>query len=67
MVAVVAKVVKFKSMVVRQWPVVERSCYNGCRDDRLDDGHAMIHLVEVRVGGGDRLVDHQRVSVVVVV
>lgn len=66
-VAVVAKVVKLKSMVVRQRLVDERSCHDGCRDDRLYDGHAMVHLVEVRVGGGDGLVDHQRVGVVMVI
>lgn len=67
MVAVVAKVVKLKSVVVRQRLVDERSCHDGCRDDRLYDGNAMVHLVEVRVGGGDGLVDHQRVGVVVVI
>lgn len=56
-----------KSMVVRQWLVDEWSCDDGCRDDRLYYGHAVVHLVEVRVGGSDRFVHHQRVGVVMVV
>lgn len=64
---VVTVVVKVKSMVVRQWLVDEWSCDDGCRDDRLYYGHAVVHLVEVRVGGSDGFVHHHRVGIVVVV